>query len=285
MSSVLPVVQSSFVTFLDQILADVAHELSSTKAARPAADIRARLADAPPPRDFAAALATGFGLIAEIKERSPSVGPMRAQNVIDAPAAYEESSLVRCLSILTNAHHFGMDIACLAAIRAQVTKPVLRKDFIVDEYQIREARAFGADAILLMANVLDAPRLAGFYDLARELGLAVLFEVHVEEEIALLPADAAIVGINSRKFKSTSGFVGATGNSASDFSLAFDAFDLADKLPANALHVAESGISPDNLALARDRFDAVLVGTSLLRDENGIRACLGKFEEALRRSA
>lgn len=282
MSSVLSVVQSSFVTFLDQILADVRHELSSTKAARPAADIRARLADAPPPRDFAAALATGFGLIAEIKERSPSVGPMRAQNVIDAPAAYEGSPLVRCLSILTNAHHFGMDIARLAAIRAQVTKPVLRKDFIVDEYQIREARAFGADAILLMANVLDAPRLAGFYDLARELGLAVLFEVHVEGEIALLPADAAIVGINSRKFKSTSGFVGATGNSASDFSLAFDAFDLADKLPANALHVAESGISPDNLALARDRFDAVLVGTSLLRDEAGIRVCLSRFESVLK---
>ena len=269
------------MTFLDQILADVAHELSSTKATRPAADIRARLADAPPPRDFATALATGFGLIAEIKERSPSVGPMRAQNVIDAPAAYEESPLVRCFSILTNEHHFGMDITRLAAIRTQVTKPVLRKDFIVDEYQIREARAFGADAILLMANVLDAPRLAGFYDLARELGMAVLFEVHVEEEIALLPADAVIVGINSRKFKSTSGFVGATGSSASDFSLAFDAFDLADKLPANALHVAESGISPDNLALARDRFDAVLVGTSLLRDEAGIRACLEKFEAAL----
>ncbi len=269
------------MTFLDQILADVAHELSSTKAARPLADIRARLADAPPPRDFRAALATGFGLIAEIKERSPSVGPMRAANIAAAPAAYEESPIVRGLSILTNAHHFGMDITRLAAIRAQVTKPVLRKDFIVDEYQIREARAFGADAILLMANVLDAPRLAGFYDLARELGLAVLFEVHIEEEIALLPAEAAIVGINSRKFKSTTGFVGATGRSASDFSLAFDAFDLAGKLPAGALHVAESGIGPDNLALARDRFDAVLVGTSLLRDEAGIHACLAKFEAAL----
>jgi indole-3-glycerol phosphate synthase len=269
------------VTFLDQILADVRHELSATKSARPAADIRARLADAPPPRDFAAALAIDFGLIAEIKERSPSVGPMRPQNVADAPSAYEESSLVRCLSILTNAHHFGMDVTRLAAIRAQVTKPVLRKDFFLDEYQIREARAFGADAILLMANVLDAPRLAGFHDLARELGMAALFEVHTEEEIALLPADAAIVGINSRKFKSTSGFVGATGSSKNDFSLAFDAFDLADKLPVNALHVAESGISPDNLGLARTRFDAVLVGTSLLRDEAGIRACLEKFQNAL----
>lgn len=274
-------VQNRVSTFLDQILADVRHELASTKATRPAADIRARLADAPPPRDFTAAVATGFGLIAEIKERSPSVGPMRAENVAAAPHAYEESPLVRALSVLTNAHHFGMDITRLAEIRAAVTKPVLRKDFIVEEYQIREARAFGADAILLMANVLDAPRLAGFYDLARELGLAVLFEVHVEEEIALLPPGVRLVGINSRKFKSATGFVGATGSSASDFSLAYDAFDLVDKLPADALHVAESGIAPDNLALARDRFDAVLVGTSLLRDERGIRACLTEFEQAL----
>ncbi len=269
------------MTFLDQILADVAHELSSTKATRPAADIRARLADAPPPRDFPAALAAGFGLIAEIKERSPSVGPMRAENVAAAPRAYEESPVVRALSILTNAHHFGMDVTRLAAIRARVSKPVLRKDFFIDEYQVREARAFGADAILLMANVLDAPRLAGFHDLARELGMAALFEVHAEEEIALLPANARVVGINSRKFKSTAGFVGAAGRSSTDFSLAFDAFDLAEKLPADALHVAESGLGPENLPLARDRFDAVLVGTSLLRDEAGVEACLARFQGAL----
>jgi indole-3-glycerol phosphate synthase len=268
-------------TFLDQILGDVAHELSSTKARRPIADIRARLVDADTPRDFHAALASSFGLIAEIKERSPSVGPMLAKNVADAPYAYEESPIVRAVSVLTNAHHFGMEIERLSAIRAIVTKPVLRKDFIVDEYQVREARAFGADAILLMANVLDAARLAGFHDLARELGMETLFEVHTGEEIALLPAGARVVGINSRKFKSTAGFVGATESSEQDFTLAFDAFDLADQLPASALHVAESGISPDNLALARDRFDAALVGTSLLRDPAGVRACLANFESAL----
>lgn len=272
-------------TFLDQILADVAHELSSTKIRRPSADVRARLADAPPVRDFHAALAASFGLIAEIKQHSPSVGPMRAENVADAPAAYEESPIVHAISILTNRHHFGMDIEQLSAIRALVSKPVLRKDFIIEEYQIREARAFGADAILLMANVLDAARLAGFYDLSRELGLEALFEVHAEEEIGLLPAGARIVGVNSRKFKSTAGFVGAAGSSAKDFTLAFGAFDLVDKLPDGALRVAESGISPENLALARDRFDAVLVGTSLLRDERGIRACLGHFEEALHNRA
>ncbi len=239
------------------------------------------LADAPPVRDFPGALASSFGLIAEIKERSPSVGPMRAENIAEAPAAYDESSIVRALSILTNQHHFGMDIERLSAIRTQVAKPVLRKDFIVDEYQVREARAFGADAILLMANVLDASRLAGFHDLARELGMECLFEIHTEDEIGLLPADVRLVGINSRKFKSTTGFVGSSGSSARDFSLSFEAFDLAGRLPAQALHVAESGISPDNLALARTHFDAALVGTSLLRDPAGIRACLASFESAL----
>jgi len=268
-------------TFLDQILSDVADELSSTKARRPAHEVRSMLGDAPPLRDFHGALASGFGLIAEIKERSPSVGPMRTQNVADAPAAYEESPIVRAISVLTNSLHFGMNIERLAAVRGQVSRPVLRKDFIVDEYQVREARAFGADAILLMANVLDAPRLSGFYDLARELGMEALFEVHVEEEISLLPPGARVVGINSRKFKSASGFVGATGSSSKDFTLAFDAFDIVEKLPAGALRIAESGLSPANLALARERFHAALIGTSLLRDEAGIRACLGQFEAAL----
>lgn len=266
------------MTFLDQILRDVADELATTKSRRPTADIRARLADAPPPRDFVAALDADFGLIAEIKERSPSVGSMRAANVADAPTAYEESSIVRALSVLTNEHHFGMTIDQLATIRGQVTKPVLRKDFIIDEYQIREARAFGADAILLMANVLDTARLRGFHDLAREIGLAVLFEIHTTEEIDTLPADAKVIGINSRKFKSSTGFVGATGESAQDFSLALDTFELVDELPAHAIKVAESGLTADNLPSVREKFAAALIGTSLLRDERGIRPALREME-------
>lgn len=270
------------MTFLDQILSDVTDELATTKSRRPTADIRARLADAPPPRDFAAALAAdGFGLIAEIKERSPSVGSMRSANVADAASAYDESPIVRAISILTNFHHFGMGIDHLAITRAQVTKPVIRKDFIIDEYQIREARAFGADAILLMANVLDAARLRGFYDLAQELGLATLFEIHTPEEIDTLPADAKIIGINSRKFQSTIGFVGSTGESKQDFSLALDTFDLVDQLPAQAIKVAESGLTPENLPTVRANFNAALIGTSLLRDERGIHAALAEFESVL----
>jgi indole-3-glycerol phosphate synthase len=269
-------------TILDEILHDVRTELEAARARRPLAEIRRMVVDAEPPRGFDSALARGFCLIAEVKERSPSVGPMRPENVADALPAYEESPVVAAVSVLTNAMHFGMDIERLAAAKTVVSKPVLRKDFILDEYQIREARAFGADAVLLMANVLDRSRLQGFYDLTRELGMEALFEVHTADELDLLPADARVVGINSRKFKTTSGFVGASGASEKDFSLDYSAFDLADKLPSAALKVAESGISPSNLDTVREKFHAVLVGTSLLRDPRGLRACLGEFEEAVR---
>ena len=235
--------------------------------------------DAPPVRPLPAALAERFCLIGEIKERSPSVGPMRSENVAEAATAYQESPVVAAISVLTNSIHFGMDIERLAATRSG-SKPVLRKDFIVEEYQVREARAFGADAVLLMANVLDPARLPGFYDLARELGMEALFEVHSEEEISALPGDARVVGINSRKFKAKSGFVGKQGSSETDFSLDYSAFELVEKLPPGTLRVAESGLSPE-LTKVSERFDSALVGTSLLRDSRGVRACLQEFEEAL----
>jgi len=269
-------------TFLERILADAAVELAAAKAARPNPEIRARLADAPPPKDFFDALdAHPFSLIAEIKQKSPSVGAMRDENVREAPGGYARSRCVAAVSILTNQLHFGMDIEQLSFKRQVLDKPILRKDFIVEEYQVREARAFGADAILLMANVLDAARLAGFYDLARELGMEALFEVHEADEIDLLPSAARIVGINSRKFQSGGGFVGPSGHSERDFSLDFSAFDLAGKLPARALRVAESGIDPAKIPWLRRVFRAGLVGTSLLRDPRGVEACLAEFEAAI----
>lgn len=268
-------------TILDTILEDVRLEVAAAKKATPLSEIQARLAEAPPPRDFATALSRGFGLIAEIKERSPSVGPMRAENVHDAAAAYAASPIVKAVSVLTNQTHFGMDIQRLAAIRQQVPQPVLRKDFFIDAYQVYEARAFGADAILLMANVLDAATLRRLHQLALELGMEALFEVHTAGEIAMIPAEARIVGINSRKFKTDSGFVAAGQSSTTDFSLDLAVFDLVGKLPPSAIRVAESGISPQNLATVASNFQAALVGTSLLRDERGIVACLRDFEMAL----
>ena len=158
-------------TILDRILADVQEEVGESKRLRSLSDLRAMIADAPPVRSLPEALNNKFGLIAEVKAASPSVGAMRAENVAEAPDAYEESLIVRALSVLTNKRHFGGSMERMQEIRDRVSKPVLRKDFIVDEYQIREARAFGSDAILLMASVLDAARLKGFYELALELGM------------------------------------------------------------------------------------------------------------------
>ena len=272
----------SLKTFLDTILDDVREEVSAAKLLRSCADIRLMVADAPPARGFSLAIGQrGFGLIAEIKERSPSVGPMRVENVREAARLYNESPSVRAISVLTNERHFGMSISRLAEIHKTTNKPVLRKDFFLDEYQIREARAFGADCILLMANVLDAARLKGFHELSSELGMDVLFEVHSEEEIGMLPPTARLVGINSRKFKSQSGFVSPSGSSQKDFSLDIGVFQMADKLPAGTLRVAESGICPESIKGVCETFHAALVGTSLLRDPRGLRACLEEFESAL----
>jgi indole-3-glycerol phosphate synthase len=277
---------SSAPTILDRILADVRLEIDGAKRLRSLADLRGMIADAPPVCPLDAALEPSFGLIAEIKASSPSVGPMRAENVTEAPTAYEESPSVKALSVLTNERHFGGSMGRLREIRSMVSKPVLRKDFILEEYQVREARAFGADAILLMASVLDAARLKGFHELALELGMEALFEVHDEEEVSALPTQARIVGINSRRFKApeeSAGFaaVGGQGSSQKDFSIRLDTFDLVDRLPAGTIRIAESGLDAGNVASVAEKFHAALVGTSLLRDPAGIRAGLSAFEEAL----
>jgi indole-3-glycerol phosphate synthase len=269
-------------TILDEILVDVRAQIAHARRDVPLEEIRARLPEAPPPRDFAGALARGgFGLIAEIKRRSPSVGPMREENFRDAASTYARSSSVRAVSVLTNRTHFGMGIEDLALIRTQVPQPVLRKDFFIDEYQILEARAHGADAILLMANVLDAAQLHDFHQLALELGMESLFEIHTREEIELLPPAARVVGINSRKFKTTTGFVGAKGSSEKDFSLEMSAFDLVEFLPPSLIRIAESGLAPETVSTVAGKFDAALVGTSLLRDPRGIATCLSEFEKAI----
>lgn len=270
------------MTILDRILPDVRRELDEARAAAPLHEVKRRAADAAPVRDFAAALAApGRGLIAEVKRRSPSIGDMRTENVGDAPAAYEASSVVRAVSVLTNATHFGGSLADLAAVSSLSSKPVLRKDFILDPYQIYAARAAGADAVLLMANVLSAAQMAELYGTVRELGMEALFEVHEAGEIGALPAGARVVGINSRKFKSQEGFVDAGRSSSKDFTLDFSAFDLAGKLPTGCIRVAESGVTPETAGAVVPHFHAILVGTSLLRDPRGITVPLEEFARAL----
>ena len=281
-------------TILDQILIDVRLEIADAKRQLPLSELKERMSDTPPLRSFQLALRPGFGLIAEIKERSPSKGPMRAENVAAAPLAYERSTLVRGLSVLTNSKHFGMSIARLQAVKLATTKPVLRKDFIIDDYQVYEARAFGADAILLMANLLEREEMQRLYSLARELGLEALFECHNREQIEQVPAGAVIYGINSRTFDARKNSLGVgryaisalLGRLGSDKDLTIDEgrFELGQYLPPQAIKVAESGVHPNTVGMLRDRlgYDAALVGTSLLTASHGIERELEQFEQALR---
>lgn len=270
------------VTILDRILPDVRRELDEARAAVPLEEVKRCAARVRAPRDFAGALAAGgFGLIAEIKHRSPSAGAMRADNVSSAASAYEASPVVRAVSVLTNMTHFGGSVDDLARIASASTKPVLRKDFILDAYQIYEARAAGADAVLMMANVLDAARMRELYALVRDLGMEALFEVHEAAEIESLPEGARVVGINSRKFKSRAQLAAPDDVAGEDFTLDFAAFELAESLPAGCVRVAESGVTPAAVAPLARHFHAALVGTSLLRDPRGTAAALEDFGRAL----
>lgn len=275
-------------TILERIVQDAQSELAAAQRHRSLLEVKRMTAGAPAVRPLAQALRQGFCLIAEIKERSPSQGPMRSQNVAAAPAAYERSPLVRAFSILTNSTHFGMSLDRLRDIRAQTTKPVLRKDFIFDEYQVWEARAFGADAILLMANLLERDELRRLFELARELGLEVLFECHSREQIEAVPSGAEVFGINSRTFSSGAATYAAArqhrqAGGQEDLTTDLRQFDLVHHLPSSAIKVAESGVSVTTIARVRDAlgYHAALVGTSLLLSEQGPARELERFEQAL----
>lgn len=246
------------------------------------------LRDAPEVRGFAEHVARGFGLIAEIKVKSPSQGLMRMQNVGEAPAAYELSPVVRAVSVLTNRSDFGMSIDMLRDIRAAVSKPVLRKEFIIDPYQVYEARAFGADAILLMTQRSTADELQRLHDLARELEMDVLVEAHTPEEIERFPRGAGLVGINSRNMLAPAGryvlsrAVKALIGGRADFSTAMEHFDHIDQLPQGALRVAESGITAGSIRRIMDLgYDAALIGTDLLLHREGTIVALEEYQTAI----
>jgi len=271
-------------TYLETILKVVRKEVEEAKVRRSLRALEKWLPNIPPPLDFNAALEGGC-LIAEIKKCSPSIGSMRAKNVTDAPSAYESSHLVHAVSILTNKTFFGMGIDDFDNLRKIITKPILSKDFIIEEYQIVEARAYGADAILLMGNVLDGEAFKRLHAFARSLGLHVLCEVHTESHIKALPHGVEICGINSRKFADGNRFlfnqVIASGLLKQDASTDKSVFKLIDKLPVAAKKVAESGVSLRTYSdVVSMGFDAALIGASLLTSERGIRTELELFEHA-----
>jgi indole-3-glycerol phosphate synthase len=278
---------------LKDIVGRAQSELAAAMERQPVSELQRMARDAESPRGFHDAIAhAGFSMIAEVKRRSPSGGEMRHQDYLAAARLYNESPAVSGISVLTNHSDFGMSVGALSEVRQVTRKPLLRKDFIFDEYQVFQARAFGADAILLMANVLTREGMHALSSLALELGMDVLFEAHDPEEVRKFPADARICGINSRKFVTGAFTPSASTPSApgqarrSDFSTNSAQFELIQCLPAKSVKVAESGLSPAGVAeVRRLGFDCILVGTTLLMAPEGVAATLRSFEEAIARSS
>lgn len=226
-------------------------DVATRREAKPRASLER--AGVPPPRDLAAALrADGLGLIAELKPRSPSRGVLRPDLDPDAQvAAYRPYAAA--VSVLCDGPSFGGSLGLLARARAALEVPVLCKDFVVTEYQVAEAAAAGADAVLLLAALLPPPSLGRLLGLCGELGLGALVEVHDLEELKeVLDTPAAIVGINSRDLRT----------------LAVDlrrVEELAPLVPAGRVRVAESGIHrAEDVERVRPLVDAVLIGTELM---------------------
>jgi len=249
-----PVGMSS-ATVLDSIIEGVRADVAAREAIVSMAEVKAAAEAAPPPLDALAALrAPDIAVIAEVKRASPSRGELA--NIADPAelARAYQSGGARVISVLTEERRFHGSLADLDAVRAAVTIPVLRKDFIIRPYQIHEARAHGADMLLLIVAALEQPALESMLERAESLGMTVLVEVHTEEEAdRALQAGAKVIGVNARDLKT--------------LEVDRDCFArIAPGLPSNVIRVAESGVRgrADLLAYAGAGADAVLVGEGLV---------------------
>jgi len=249
---------------LQEIVQDVARRLSQRKSVALEAEYRHRVRERAEPMDVQAALrrqakasaATGpLRVIGELKRRSPSAGDIRSDLDPKLAAPQLEAAGCRALSVLTEPDHFGGSLDALVQARAACSLPILRKDFILEPFQVLEAAAVGADAVLLLAGVLDDEGLRRCYDAALDLGLHVLCEAHGEAELErILTLEFPIVGLNARDLRS------------------FDV-DLnrivrwSESVPTDRICVAESGVRSreDAEFVASLKVDAVLVGEGLMR--------------------
>lgn len=245
---------------LARICADKRLHVNRMKGLRSRADLESQARAMPAPRGFRAALARrvaagGYGLIAEIKKASPSKGLIRADFEPRALARAYRDGGAACLSVLTDEPYFQGSDAYLQAARQEVDLPVLRKDFMIDPYQIVEARALGADCILLIMAAVDDVLAAELEATTIQYGMDVLVEVHSQEELERAARlQSRLIGINNRNLKTLSVDLKTTE-------------DLMPHLPAGALAVGESGLStPGDLArLARIGVRCFLIGESLMR--------------------
>ena len=247
-------------TILDQIVAAKRQEIARAKDRTPEADLRARLGAASPPRDFFAALACAgpIRLIAEVKKASPSRGVIRADFDPVRIAATYQGHGAACISVLTDQPYFQGRLEYLGAIREQVDLPLLRKDFIIDPYQVVEARAAGADAVLLIAECLDDEALGHLHEAIVELGMTPLVELYKPENLSrVLDVGARLIGINNRNLHTFDVDLGHT-------------VRLREQIPDDRVVVGESGIRTraDVERLESAGVQAILVGESLMASDD-----------------
>ncbi len=245
---------------LDKIVATKWTEIAAAKAVRPEAVLREAAAQAPAVRDFFGALAAPgpIRLIAEVKKASPSRGVIREDfQPVEIAHAYERHG-ASCLSVLTDEHYFQGHLDYLRRVRAEVRLPVLRKDFILDSYQLYEARAAGADAVLLIAECLDDCNLRKLHNEAVALGMTPLVELYDPENLQrVFDAGATLIGVNNRDLR--------TFHTDLDHTLR-----LRDRVPGECVLVSESGIRTraDVERLQQAGVDAILVGETLMASPN-----------------
>jgi indole-3-glycerol phosphate synthase len=244
-------------TILDRIVVSKRREIDAARARLPDAALERRLPSAPPARDFRAALDRpgGVQVIAEVKRASPSAGLIRADFDPVAIARTYADHGAACVSVLTDEPFFQGHLSYLEQVRAAVAPPVLRKDFILDRYQLLEARAAGADAVLLIAEILDGDTLPRLFREAHELGMQCLVELYDAENLPrVLDAGARLVGVNNRDLRS---FVTRLEHT----------LELARRMPPDVCLVSESGIRTrdDVLRLQAAGVRAALVGETLMR--------------------
>jgi indole-3-glycerol phosphate synthase len=247
------------VGILEQLISAASQGVKARSQQVPLADLQARLGERDQDRPFQEALTRpGMSLICEYKRKSPSAGPIApGVELADQVRAYEVGGAA-ALSVLTDETHFDGRLEDLAAARAACSLPIIRKDFVVDQYQLYEAAVGGADAVLLIVAVLDDDRLAEFQVKADELDLDCLVEVHDEEELKrAVESGAEVIGINNRNLDTGVVEIQTT-------------YELITDVPTGTTVVSESGISnrEELIELERVGVDAALIGESLMRSDD-----------------
>ena len=263
------------MSILDTIVATKREQIAAAKVERPESLLRDLIREVPPTRDFFQALATPgpIRLIAEVKKASPSKGLIREDfDPAEIAQAYAQNGAT-CISVLTDAAYFQGSLEDLQTVRRSVDLPLLRKDFILDRYQLLEARACGADAVLLIAECLDDCALRGLHQAALELGLTPLVEFYeVANAARVLAAGATLIGVNNRNLH--------TFQTDLDHTLS-----MRSQIPPECLLVGESGIHTrdDVLRLEQAGVDAILVGERLMASPDiptAVRCLLGTSNDA-----